>query len=77
MEECGVAGWNQKEESRRQRQEEVIGCKGKYKEVLEEGRNPRVTRSKGSKVPGFQGPRYHKLKFKYELDSKEGPSCSH
>ena len=27
-----------------------------YEEVLEEGRGPRVPRSKGSKVPGFQGP---------------------
>ena len=50
-------------------------CKGKYKEVLEEGRGPRVPRSKGSKVKGSQGPRYLKLTFKYELDSKEGPSC--
>ena len=25
-------------------------------------------------VPGSQGPRYLKLTFKYELDSKEGPS---
>ena len=48
---------------------------GKYEEVLEEGRGPRVPRSKGSKVPGSQGPRYLKLTFKYELDSKEGPSC--
>ena len=56
---------------------------GKYEEVLEEGGGPRVPRSKGSKfqgsqgpkVPGSQGPRYLKLTFKYELDSKEGPSC--
>ena len=27
------------------------------------------------KVQGFQGSRYLKLTFKYELDSKEGPSC--
>ena len=26
------------------------------------------------KVQGFQGPRYLKVTFKYELDSKEGPS---
>ena len=51
------------------------GCKGKYKEVLEEGRGPRVARSKGSKVKGSQELRYLKLTFKYELDSKEGPSC--
>ena len=54
----------------------------KYEEVLEEGRGPRVPRSKGSKVqgpkvPGTQGPKYLKLKLKYELDSKEGPSCYH
>ena len=38
--------------------------------------SPRVPRSKGSKVQGSQGPRYLKVTFKYELDSKEGPSCS-
>ena len=53
--------------------EEVRGCKGKYEKVLEEG--------KGPKVQGFQGPRVPRTKisqtpFKYELDSKEGPSCS-
>ena len=48
---------------------------GKYEEVLEEGGGPRVPRSKGSKVQGSKGPRYFKLTFKYELDSKEGPSC--
>ena len=37
--------------------------------------SPRVPRSKGSKVQGSQGPRYLKVTFKYELDSKEGPSC--
>ena len=26
-------------------------------------------------VPGSKGPRYLKVIFKYELDSKEGPSC--
>ena len=30
---------------------------GKYEEVLEERRDPRVPRSKGSKVQGSQGPR--------------------
>ena len=49
---------------------------GKYEEVLEEGGGPRVPSSRGPKVPGSQGPRYLKLTFKYELDSKEGPSCS-
>ena len=48
---------------------------GKYEEVLKEGKGPRVPRSKGSKVQGSQGPRCLKLTFKYELDSKEGPSC--
>ena len=53
---------------------------GKYEKVLEEGRGPRVLRSKGSKVQGSKGPRvprprYLKLTFKYELDSKEVPSC--
>ena len=40
---------------------------------MEEGRGPKVLKSKSSKVPGSIGPRY--LIFKYELDSKEGPSC--
>ena len=48
---------------------------GKYEEVLEEERGPRVPRSMGSKVQWSQGPRYLKLTFKYEHDSKEGPSC--
>ena len=52
-----------KEESRRKRQEEVRGYKGKYEEVLVEGRGPRVPRSKGSKVQGSQGPRYLKFTF--------------
>ena len=30
-----------------------------YEEVLEEGRGPRFPSSKGSKVPGSQGPRSH------------------
>ena len=36
--------------------EELRGSKGKYEEVLAEGRVPRVLRSKGSKVQGSQGP---------------------
>ena len=69
-----------KEESRRKRYEEVRWCKGKYEEVLEEARGPRVRVprvpwSRGPKVQGSKGPRYLKLTFKYELDSKEGPSC--
>ena len=55
--------------------EEVRGSKGKYEEVLAEGRGSGVPRSKGPKVQGSQGPLYLKLTFKYELDSKEGPSC--
>ena len=46
-----------------------------YEEVLEEGRGPIVPRSRGPKDPGSLGPRYLKVTFKYELDSKEGPSC--
>ena len=42
---------------------------------MEEGSGPSVPRSKGPKVQGSQGPRYLKVTFKYELDSKEGPSC--
>ena len=48
---------------------------GKYEEVLEEGRDPRVPRSLGPNVQGSYGPSYLKVTFKYELDSKEGPSC--
>ena len=49
---------------------------GRYDEMLEElSQGPRFPRSRGPKVPGSQGPKYLKLKFKYELDSKEGPSC--
>ena len=33
---------------------------GKYEEVLEDRRVPRVPRSKGSKVQGSQGPRVPK-----------------
>ena len=51
--------------------------------MFEEGRGLRVPRSNGPKVQESQGPgvprskglRYLKLTFKYELDSKEGPSC--
>ena len=39
--------------------------------------HPQIQRSKGSKFPGSKGPRYLKVLWKYELDSKEGPSCSH
>ena len=45
------------------------------REEVQESQGPRVPRSRGPKVPGSQGSRYLKLTFKYELDSKEGPSC--
>ena len=54
---------------------EVRRCKRKYEEVLEKGRGPTIQRSSGPKVPESQGPKYLKVTFKYELDSKEGPSC--
>ena len=34
-----------------------------------------VQESKGQGFPRTQGPKYLKVTFKYELDSKEGPSC--
>ena len=45
------------------------------REEVQESQGPMVQRSRGPKVPGSQGPRFLKLTFKYELDSKEGPSC--
>ena len=45
------------------------------REEVQESQGQRVPRFTGPKVPGSQGPRYLKLTFKYELDSKEGPSC--
>ena len=36
---------------------------------------PRVNRSKRPKDPWSKGPRYLKVTFKNELDSKEGPMC--
>ena len=56
------------------------GGKRKYEEVVEEGRgqkieSPRVQRSQGLMVQGSLGLRYLKVIFKYELDSREGPSC--
>ena len=44
-------------------------------EEVQESQGLMVPRSRGPKVPGSQGPIYLKLKFKYELDYKEGPSC--
>ena len=46
-----------------------------WREEVQESQGPRVSRSRGPKVQGSKGPRYLKLTFKYELDSKEGPSC--
>ena len=37
--------------------------------------NQTIPRFRGPKVRGSQGPRYLKLTFKYELGSKEGPTC--
>ena len=37
--------------------------------------SPKVQGFQGPGVPRSQGQRYVKLTFKYELDSKEGPSC--
>ena len=45
------------------------------REEVQESQGPRVPRYKGPKVPGSQGLGYLKLTFKYELDTKEGPSC--
>ena len=44
---------------------------------MEEGRGKKLTfpGSEGPRVPESKGPRYLKVIFKYELDSKEGPSC--
>ena len=38
-------------------------------------KGPRVNRSKRPKDLWSKGPRYLKVTFKYELDSKEGPMC--
>ena len=56
--------------------EELRGDKRKYEEVVEEGRDPRVPRSRGPKVQGPHGLSYLKVHFKYKLDSNEGPSCN-
>ena len=42
-----------------------------WREDVQESQGPMVLRSRVPKVPGSQGPRYLKLTFKYELDSKE------
>ena len=54
--------------------------------MVEEGRGPKVLKSKSPKVKGSRGPSiprthgpkvqrttYIRVTFKYELDSKEGP----
>ena len=46
------------------------------RDKVKKSQSPRVPKSKGPRVPGSKGPRYLKVIFKYELDSKEGPSCS-
>ena len=51
----------------RRRSEDVRG----RREEVQESQGPG---SKGSKFQVSQVPRYLKVKFKYELDSKEGPS---
>ena len=35
----------------------------------------KIQESQGPKVQGSHGPSCLKVTFKYELDSKEGPSC--
>ena len=57
------------------KEDDTGGDKRKYEEVVEEGRDLRIPRSQGPKVQGSHGPSYLKVTFKYELDSKEGPSC--
>ena len=42
---------------------------------VQESQGPRVNRSKRPKDLWSKGPRYLKVTFKYELDSKEGPMC--
>ena len=61
----------------RRRYEDVRGSMRRcwQREEVKESQDPTVPRSRGPKVPGSQGPGYLKLTFKYELDSKEGPSC--
>ena len=43
--------------------------------MVEEGTGPKVLKSKSLKGPGSQGPRYRKVTFKEDLDTKKGPSC--
>ena len=52
------------------RVEYLGGIRRRWEEVR--GRECR----RGPRVPRSKGPRYLKLIFKYNLDSKEGPSCS-
>ena len=50
-----------------------------HEELKVKGSSPisssNVTTQPPPQVPGSQGQIYLKLTFKYELDSKEGPSC--
>ena len=52
------------------RQEDVRGNMRRW------WRREEVQESQGPGVPWSHGPRYLKVTFKYELDSKEGPSCN-
>ena len=45
--------------------------------MVEDGQGPKVPKSMSPKGQGTQGPRYLKVTFEYELDSKEGPSWLH
>ena len=60
---------------------QIGGGKRMYREVWggvaggKRSKSPKVQGFQGPGVPRSQGPRYLKLTFKYELDSKEGPSC--
>ena len=50
-------------------QEELRRDERMYEEVVEDGGDPRVPRSQGPMDQVIS------VTFKYELDSKEGPSC--
>ena len=60
------------EEEKGQRGQKVPRSKGLK---VQGSQGPRVSRSRDSKAQGSKGPRYLKLTFKYELDSKESPTC--
>ena len=64
-----------KEESRRKRQEEVRGCKRKY-EMLEEGRGPRVPRSRGPKDQDFSNTRIFSFSVGIKVMNPKMPLCN-